>query len=621
MSVTLDGIPVARTVVPRIHAAFPHSVPPQVLTVDATFEDGRRASYTQALQLSYPERAEASLQAVPISLSAGAKTDGLADALSRGGWRPRAVEEGGYEVLFVVEPDALDWLPGLGQTAAQGWGLLHLLEDAEQVQIIVADDSITAMDAFATPVRPTITKTGGKMTARSYWLRSLIQAPHSVGNVRRMRTADAVALAGYALGGAPRRRIVILIAGAERFDESSLSPQQAQAYLSESLVPFAVWRTRKEAAPGWPEGALLRRPADFGVALTRVKDDLARQRVVWLEELLDVRRFRPDLPPGISVAGRVSTKSAASPAEPEPPTEAEIETENRETGIAAEQFVYAAALSPSDPRTIYAGTRAGLRISRDAGATWKGVPFRKDKSDVYSLATFGGSDLLVGASGSLARSLEGGESWSYFPALAVFGVTADPLEARSAFAATRQGILKTEDGGLHWGDASSGLSRTFALSIAASPAEHGVLYAATAGRGVFKSTDGGARWRLSARELDRTLVRCVAVDAAEPATVYAGIDGGVLVSRDAGTTWAFHQAGLPRSSVYAIAPLGKPGLVAAGTSRGLFLSRDRGLTWRAADETSRLPAITSLALGPGGADLYAGTLGAGVVRISLPSEP
>ena len=352
-----------------------------------------------------------------------------------------------------------------------------------------------------------------------------------------------------------------------------------------------------------------------------MKDDLARQRVVWLE-LPDVRRFRPDLPAGISIAGRVNTKGAAVPSEPEPPAGAETETENRrETQDAAEQFVYAAALSPADPRTIYAGTRAGLRISRDSGATWKGIPFRKEKSDVYSLAPFGGSDLLVGASGSLARSLEGGESWSYFPALAVFGVTTDPLEARSAFAATRQGILKTEDGGLHWADASSGLSRTFALSIAASPAEHGVLYAATAGRGVFKSTDGGARWRLSARELDRTLVRCVAVDAAEPATVYAGIDGGVLVSRDAGATWAFHHAGLPRSSVYAIAPLGKAGLVAAGTSRGLFFSRDRGLTWRAADETSRLPAITSLALGPGGDDLYAGTLGAGVVRISLPSEP
>ena len=303
MAVTLDGAPVGRAVVPRIHVGFPGSAPPQVLTVDATFEDGRRASFTQALQLSYPERAEASLQAVPVLLAEGMKTEGLSEALSRSGWRPRAVEEGGYEVLFVVEPEALDLLQNLGQAAAKGPGLMSMLEDADQVQIIVGDDSITAVDAFATPVRTIVNVFGQRVSPRSYWLRRLIQADKSLGRVRRMRTADAVALGGYALGSAPRRRFVVLIAGAERPDESSLSPDQAQAYLSESLVPFAVWRTRKDAAPGWPEGPLLRRPGDFMVALQRMKAGLARQRLVWLERL-DMRRFRPSMPEGVSLLGR-----------------------------------------------------------------------------------------------------------------------------------------------------------------------------------------------------------------------------------------------------------------------------------------------------------------------------
>lgn len=623
MAVSLDGVPVSRGVVPRIHVSFPGPSSPQVLTVDAAFEDGRRASFTQALQISYPERAEASLQAVPILVGQGTRDEELSEALRRDGWRTRAIEEGSYEVLFVVEPEALDWLPGLGQSAAQGFtAFVAVLEDAEQVQIIVADDSITAIDAFgAVPLRPAISRFDQRVTAHSAWLRRLIQAPHTVGAVRRMRTADAVGLAGYALGGAPRRRMVVLIAGSEHADESSLSPQQAQAYLSESLVPLSVWRTRKDAAPGWPDGPFLRRPGDFAAALSRVKADLARQRLVWLEGLSDIRRFRPPLPSTMSVAGLVPVPgplretAAARDGEASGPEEPEVS----ESGD-AQDFVYATAFSSRDPRTLYAGTRAGLRISRDAGETWARVPFRKETADVYALAPLEGSDVLVGSSGALARSLGGGESWSLSPALAVFGVAADPFDPLIAFAATRQGIVRTVDGGLHWTEASSGLSKTFALSIAASPTERGVLYAATAGRGIFKTTDAGGRWRSAARELDRTLVRCVAVDPAEPATVYGGTDGGVLVSRDSGATWTFHHAGLPRSSVYALAPLGPAGVLAAGTSRGLFLSRDHGLTWRAMDEASRLPPITSIAVSREGHEVFAGTLGAGVVRIPLPPE-
>ena len=68
------------------------------------------------------------------------------------------------------------------------------------------------------------------------------------------------------------------------------------------------------------------------------------------------------------------------------------------------------------------------------------------------------------------------------------------------------------------------------------------------------------------------------------------------------------------------APLGPAGVLAAGTSRGLFVSRDHGLTWRALGETARLPAITSIAVSREGRELFAGTLGAGVVRIPIPPE-
>jgi photosystem II stability/assembly factor-like uncharacterized protein len=72
-------------------------------------------------------------------------------------------------------------------------------------------------------------------------------------------------------------------------------------------------------------------------------------------------------------------------------------------------------------------------------------------------------------------------------------------------------------------------------------------------------------------------------DTTQPTTLYVGTEqGGVMVSRDAGASWATYHTGLPANTVVA-ALLALPGTghLLCGTDQGLFASRDGGRTWAA----------------------------------------
>jgi hypothetical protein len=59
----------------------------------------------------------------------------------------------------------------------------------------------------------------------------------------------------------------------------------------------------------------------------------------------------------------------------------------------------------------------------------------------------------------------------------------DPRNRAKIYAATRDGVLLTVDGGAHWSDVSDGLPVPVVYALAFDPAE-GSLYAATKGGGI-----------------------------------------------------------------------------------------------------------------------------------------
>ena len=623
LTVALDGVTVARTVAPKVRVSLPRGSTPQVVTADATFSDGRRAAFTQLLQGSYPEKAEASLQAIPIVVQPGVPEDQIAASLREAGWPVRAVEQGDFEIVFVVEPGAFGSSTNAGATAVRSQPGAPL-GDAELIRVIVANDSLTAFDALQaeglTPSRQlpgagtggptgidkwpldTVRKTRPRGGAQESWLRRLFLAPLNAPALRRLRTSDAVAVAGYDLGGSSRRRAVVLLAGSERADESTFSPEQARTYLGQTLVPLYVWRAVAESAPGWPSGLPVRL---LGQDMAQLRADLDHQRIVWLEGHVDPRQFRPKLPPGIAIAGRDE--------QDHPPATREI-TER----VPDASAVFAVAVDPGSPQTIYAGTRNGLRVSRDGGDHWSPLRTVGESGDIYSFAFDPGArEIFFGSSGSIGRSIAGGESWALAPTLAVFSILVHSKDPKIAFAATRGGVFRTADGGTRWIPSNAGMEKTFALSLASDPQDPGVFYAATAGSGVFKSTNTGQSWKPAGRELERTVVRSIATDTAHGESVYAGTDGGVFVSEDRGKTWQRRSSGLPRAVVYALAiDPADPSRVFAGTAAGLFESRDGAKSWNRMAGSDPDIQVTSLALDPSERKLYAGTLGHGVLVLA-----
>ena len=106
------------------------------------------------------------------------------------------------------------------------------------------------------------------------------------------QTADAVALAGMlAHAGHGRRVVVLILEGPEpRADASLYSPTQVRDYLRALGVPLRVWSTTGPAEgfqhPGWGMVEVLdgpKRPLRaLEQAMTRLRQEIARQRVVWL---------------------------------------------------------------------------------------------------------------------------------------------------------------------------------------------------------------------------------------------------------------------------------------------------------------------------------------------------
>jgi|SRR5688572_5032413 len=194
------------------------------------------------------------------------------------------------------------------------------------------------------------------------------------------------------------------------------------------------------------------------------------------------------------------------------------------------------ATSPAAPNTIYAGTRAGVFKSTDAGGTW---------------ISSGLTDAIVSA------------------------LAADPEDARTVYAsAGYAGLYKSTDGGATW--FVTGPAGAFVVDISIDPSNPATVYVATVyvattAHQILRSTDGGATWDLIFES--ENLLGAPAVDPSDPARLYVGSGPfeSLFRSTDGGATWSLFDAGIPHG-VYAGAIVFSPagGRIYAGTASGLF---------------------------------------------------
>ena len=290
--------------------------------------------------------------------------------------------------------------------------------------------------------------------------------------------------------------------------------------------------------------------------------------------------------------------------------------------------VYALAVAPSNPQTVYVMTVDGMARSDDGGASWK--PLAETRKSRKNISATRGSTVRAIAvdprdhrvvyagsgGGALFKSTDAGETWT---ALA-FSEIMEPAVASVVIADgaifvchRRQGVFRSDDSGASWTPLDSAPRNAAHIAFGSG----GRAAGAFARDGVWLSDDAGATWRKAAGALPSSLdIREVALDPRDAQTIHfiahESWNGCHGVTRDNGAVWtltrgftrdALSNPTLPgsfgrapemsRVSSLALAPSAPDSLFIAGNWNNL-LSADSGRTWRQRDNGTDITCFTDL---------------------------
>ena len=282
-TLALDGVPLmldggGRALLPRLDMKTAH-----VLSATAEFSADAVARADLVLGGEVAEEAGSKLTAVAVRTSGGPAptVESLRDALRgpAGPVRPIVVDTAGATILFVRNP-----------SSTEAWSTLGLGQRDYPLKFDPADRF-----GFIWPVTREVE--GG--SARTELFESMPPFPGKSGNFLWLLTrvsrpgdpvappyrfADAVAVAGMQACAGGTRRAVVLVQGADDEDASQLAPAQVASYLRSLSVPLHVWSLHGSNDPRWKG----EQPEDISsfvglqLAVNRLKEDLAKQRVVWV---------------------------------------------------------------------------------------------------------------------------------------------------------------------------------------------------------------------------------------------------------------------------------------------------------------------------------------------------
>lgn len=239
-----------------------------------------------------------------------------------------------------------------------------------------------------------------------------------------------------------------------------------------------------------------------------------------------------------------------------------------------------------------------------------------ESSSVTSNAGRDSASATVAANSSLPEG-----SWERIADLPrkINSLAVDPGNPRVLYAGagnqgSGSGVYKSEDAGLTWSLASSGLPSEDVTAVAVSPIPPNTIYASAGVRGdIFASNDGGKSWAvLSNSGKFGGLYHQIVVDPSGENLLSAIMPGGVVRSDSRGRSWQAVMDGLPgdvdeRIGAYvltlAIDPA-DPEVIYAGTGgfvgdgHGVYKSIDGGKTWSPANRGMIDYRIKALAIDP-----------------------
>ena len=195
------------------------------------------------------------------------------------------------------------------------------------------------------------------------------------------------------------------------------------------------------------------------------------------------------------------------------------------------------ALSPEDPKTVYAGAQVLFR-SKDRGDTWEEIS----------------PDLTTNDPDKIGKNV---------PFCTITTIAESPLKAGVIWVGTDDGKVQlTQNAGGAWTDLTPALASAGApvdrwvSRVFASPYDAGTAFVSKNGFRnddfkpyLYKTTDYGKTWTSIAGNLPNAAVNVIVQDRKNRNLLVVGDDIGVFVSIDGGGSWARMKANLPTVSV------------------------------------------------------------------------
>ena len=277
----------------------------------------------------------------------------------------------------------------------------------------------------------------------------------------------------------------------------------------------------------------------------------------------------------------------------------------------------ALAQAASQPNIIYAATggeERGMGLtggnsvifrSDDTGSTWERVWEGEDMGAFFSLAvaTDDPKVVLAGSNTGIFRSIDSGLTWTaelFTGDLGrgkIYSIANTPSDPALFFAAhTEGGVFRSDDGGLTWVESSQGITDGKIHQVVIAPSDTSVVYAGTHS-GIFRSDDGGRTWQPRSDGLGFLNVATLDVHPSNPDIVYAGtgvqqntshsdhfIPGfqsgdGLYKTTNGGLSWTRTDDGIEEYEIVTL--MGDPNIpyrmwLGGAAARGAFMSPDGG---------------------------------------------
>ena len=262
---------------------------------------------------------------------------------------------------------------------------------------------------------------------------------------------------------------------------------------------------------------------------------------------------------------------------------------------------------PDGSGVIYAGGEIhGVFRSEDGGQSWRWMSEAVPDLEVTSvLVGSGESYVLAGTYDGLYRTDDAGANWSRIADMDGNYITymaAHPDHDEIIYATVgTSGVYKSNDSGLTWSAASSGLRPgvTF-TSIIIDSYDQNRLFVSTDNDFVYKSDNAAASWQQVRRGLGARNIQRLFLHGPEPGVLFAGsFSDGIYRSDDFGDNWVLATGEISEPVVGIVAKPGNENVIYAGTTSGIWRSPDSGETWIETDSFQDEVVIKDLAAGTG----------------------